>query len=145
MSLQYIKIRNRIDTGIAIVELNRPAKRNAFNQSMINELIQTLGLLDKNEGIRVVILTATSDSPFCGMDFYTSLENRIIDLNIRSAGMDLNELVNIKTAEAYKRNFLKDLTDAFASFSKPLIASVEGFAVCVLKMEHPSFTNTWCF
>lgn len=43
--------------------------------------------------------------------------------------MDLNELVNIGTAEAHMRAFLKDLTDAFACFSKPIIAAVVGFAV----------------
>jgi len=43
--------------------------------------------------------------------------------------MDLKELVDISTAAAYKHDFLKDLTDAFARFQKPLIASVVGFAV----------------
>ena len=43
--------------------------------------------------------------------------------------MDLKELVDISTAAAYKRDFLKDLTDAFARFQRPLIASVVGFAV----------------
>jgi enoyl-CoA hydratase/carnithine racemase len=45
------------------------------------------------------------------------------------AGMDLKELVQISTSEAHQRNFLKDLTDAFARFSKPTIAAVIGFAV----------------
>ncbi|KAJ0161297.1 Enoyl-CoA hydratase, mitochondrial [Colletotrichum tanaceti] len=43
--------------------------------------------------------------------------------------MDLNELVQISTAEAHQRAFLKDLTDAFARFSKPIIAAVVGFAL----------------
>lgn len=51
-------------------------------------------------------------NPFCG-----------------AAGMDLNELVQISTAAAHQRAFLKDLTDAFANFSKPIIAAVVGFAV----------------
>jgi len=43
--------------------------------------------------------------------------------------MDLKELVQISTAEAHRRGFLKDLTDAFARFSKPVIAAVVGYAV----------------
>jgi enoyl-CoA hydratase len=43
--------------------------------------------------------------------------------------MDLNELVQISTAAAHQRAFLKDLTDAFARFTKPIIAAVVGFAV----------------
>jgi enoyl-CoA hydratase len=49
-----------------------------------------------------------------------------------SAGMDLNELVQISTAKGHQRAFLKDLTDALASFSKPIIAAVVGFAVSVV-------------
>lgn len=49
-----------------------------------------------------------------------------------SAGMDIKELAQISTAEAHRRAFLKDLTDAFARFSKPIIAAVVGVAVSVL-------------
>ena len=49
-----------------------------------------------------------------------------------SAGMDLNELVQISTAKGHQRAFLKDLTDAFASFTKPIIAAVVGYAVSVV-------------
>jgi len=45
------------------------------------------------------------------------------------AGMDISELSQITTREGHKRRFLKDLTDAFANFSKPTIAAVVGFAV----------------
>jgi hypothetical protein len=43
--------------------------------------------------------------------------------------MDIGELIQISTAAAHQRAFLKDLTDAFARFSKPIIAAVVGFAV----------------
>lgn len=46
--------------------------------------------------------------------------------------MDLKELVQISTAEAHQRGFLKDLTDAFARFSKPSVAAVTGFAVSMM-------------
>jgi hypothetical protein len=48
-----------------------------------------------------------------------------------AAGADLNELVNISTAEAFRRGWLKDLNDALDSFRKPIIAAVRGFAVSV--------------
>lgn len=43
--------------------------------------------------------------------------------------MDLKELVRISEAEAHDRKFLRDLTDAFTAFSKPVVAAVVGFAV----------------
>lgn len=53
----------------------------------------------------------------------------------RAAGMDLKELVQISTAEAHQRGFLKDLTDAFARFSKPSVAAVTGFAVSIISKD----------
>lgn len=43
--------------------------------------------------------------------------------------MDLAELKKITTEAAVETQFLKDLTDAFARFSKPSVAAVWGFAV----------------
>lgn len=53
--------------------------------------------------------------------------------------MDLKELSQISTAEAHQRRFLKDLTDAFARFTKPSVAAVVGFAAstfCVPRRVH---------
>lgn len=60
-----------------------------------------------------------------------------------AAGMDLNELVQISTAEAHNRAFLKDLTDAFARFSKPIIAAVVGFAVSCFPPPSSSSSCVW--
>ncbi|TDZ61593.1 Enoyl-CoA hydratase [Colletotrichum trifolii] len=108
--LQTLQLTLDEPKGVALVRFNRPAKRNAFSQAMIGELVATLKRLDAEESIRAVVVTGGPDGPFC-------------------AGMDLNELVQISTAEAHSRAFLKDLTDAFANFSKPLIAAVVGFAL----------------
>ncbi|TDZ37046.1 Enoyl-CoA hydratase [Colletotrichum spinosum] len=108
--LQTLQLTLDEPKGVALVRFNRPAKRNAFSQAMIGELVATLKRLDAEESIRAVVVAGGPDGPFC-------------------AGMDLNELVQISTAEAHSRAFLKDLTDAFANFSKPLIAAVVGFAL----------------
>ncbi|KAI3390663.1 hypothetical protein diail_8895 [Diaporthe ilicicola] len=98
------------DDGVAVVQLNRPQKRNAFTQAMIDTMVAALGYLDARKDIRVLVVTGSpGGGPF--------------------SGMDLKELVEISTAEAHQRNFLKDLTDAFARFSKPSIAAVTGFAL----------------
>jgi len=48
---------------------------------------------------------------------------------ITTAGVDLGELVKISTSEAHEIQFLVDLKNSFASFGKPIIAAVVGFAV----------------
>ncbi|KAK2040987.1 enoyl-CoA hydratase/isomerase [Colletotrichum somersetense] len=109
-NLQTLKLSVDAEKAVALVQFNRPVKRNAFSQVMIGELVATLAHLDALDAVRAVVVTGGPDGPFC-------------------AGMDLNELVQISTAEAHQRAFLKDLTDAFARFSKPVIAAVVGFAL----------------
>jgi len=46
-----------------------------------------------------------------------------------TAGADLNELASISTVEAHRTGWLKDLEDGFATFRKPILAAVRGFAV----------------
>ncbi|KAF5025313.1 hypothetical protein F66182_2598 [Fusarium sp. NRRL 66182] len=108
--LQDIKLSTDTDNGVAVIQFNRPAKRNAFSQNTIGEIVAVLAHLDALETVRAVVITGGPDGHFC-------------------AGMDLNELVAISTAKAHKIAFLKDLTDAFASFSKPIIAAVVGYAL----------------
>jgi enoyl-CoA hydratase len=57
------------DGGVAILELNRPSKRNALSQNLIDELIGTLSQLDRSPTIFVVILT--SSGPFSGTGFFS--------------------------------------------------------------------------
>ncbi|KAF4307760.1 Crotonase core [Botryosphaeria dothidea] len=98
------------DDGVALIEFNRPSKRNAFSQAMIDQLVATLLRLDQDGRVRAVVVTGSPGGPF-------------------SAGVDLKELVRISEAEAHDRKFLRDLTDAFTAFSKPVVAAVVGFAL----------------
>ncbi|KAK5659039.1 hypothetical protein OQA88_1126 [Cercophora sp. LCS_1] len=109
-NLQNIRVTIDDKTGVAVIRLDRPAKRNAFSQAMIDELVSVLALLDSLDQVRAVVLTGSPEGPFC-------------------AGMDIKELAQISTADAHQRAFLKDLTNAFAHFSKPIIAAVIGVAV----------------
>ncbi|KAF5638051.1 enoyl hydratase [Fusarium sp. NRRL 52700] len=93
--LQDIKLSTNSDTGVALIQFNRPAKRNAFSQNTINEIVATLDHLDSVDTVRAVVLTGGPEGHFC----------------------------------AHGIEFLKDLTDALARFSKPLIAAVVGFAL----------------
>ncbi|ORY59065.1 enoyl-CoA hydratase/isomerase [Pseudomassariella vexata] len=108
-SSEHIKVSVN-DDGVAVLQLDRLEKRNAFSQSMIEAMVAALDYLDKRSDIRAVIVAGGKDGPFC-------------------AGMDLKELIEISTAAAHQRQFLKDLTDAFARFTKPTIAAVIGFAL----------------
>lgn len=53
--------------GVALVEFNRPSKRNAFSQVMIDELVSTLARLDEDAQVRAVVITGSPGGPFSGM------------------------------------------------------------------------------
>ena len=67
--MDYTTITFTADGPIGLLTLNRPAKLNALNQAMIEELDHLLGALSTNRDIRVVILTGAGEKGFCsGLD-----------------------------------------------------------------------------
>ncbi len=52
--------------AVAVVQLNRPAKRNALTQVMMDRLISVLGQLDQNGAVRAVVLMGTRKGAFSG-------------------------------------------------------------------------------
>jgi len=55
------------DGNVAIVKLNRPEKRNALSQDLIDELIEVLSQSDQDVTVRAVVLTGSEQGPFSGM------------------------------------------------------------------------------
>jgi enoyl-CoA hydratase len=54
------------EAGVAVLQLNRPRKRNALSQQLIQELTGVMQQLDRDIGIRSVVLTSVGHSPFSG-------------------------------------------------------------------------------
>ena len=105
-------LQHQDDRGVLTLTLNRPDKRNAFDDSLISQLTDALQQADNNAAVRAVVLTST------GEHF--------------SAGADLNWM---KRMPAYTHE--QNLTDALAlaglmntlySLSKPTLALVRGAA-----------------
>jgi methylglutaconyl-CoA hydratase len=99
--------------GVAWVALNRPEVRNAFNEVMIAELLEALERIEKDESVRVVVLTGNGKA-FC-------------------AGADLNWMKKMKdftVEENYKDALsLAHLMFNLYSLPKPTIARVNGASI----------------
>lgn len=66
VSKEHIKVLAD-DDGVAVVQLNRPQKRNALTQAMIDDLVAALGYLDARKDIRAVVVTGSpGGGPFSG-------------------------------------------------------------------------------
>lgn len=58
------------DKGVAVVKINRLEKRNALSQKTIDTLVGAVALVERDDKVRVVVLTGCKTSgPFSGMSF----------------------------------------------------------------------------
>jgi methylglutaconyl-CoA hydratase len=98
---------------IAIIVLNRPDLHNAFNETLIAELTDTLVALDGDEGVRAVVLAGAGKS-FC-------------------AGADLNWMKKMAghghAENLADANALAHMLRTLYGLSKPTIARVHGTAM----------------
>ncbi|KAL4994733.1 ClpP/crotonase-like domain-containing protein [Aspergillus recurvatus] len=95
--------------GVRILALNRPVKRNALSQNLINELLLQLKIASDDDAIYSIIITG-SDSFF-------------------SAGADIKEISRLDAEDAGRVRYLEDLCDGIRGIRKPVIVAVEGMAL----------------
>ena len=110
MALQNIILEH--EKGIATLYINRPEKLNALNKATIQELHETLKMVDENPEVRVIIITGTGEKAFV-------------------AGADIAEFAHFSAEEgaqlAAKGQQL--LFDFIENMKTPVIAAVNGFAL----------------
>ncbi len=99
--------------GVATVTLNRPELHNAFNDELIRELITCFSDLEKNSGVRLVILTGEGKS-FCAG----------ADLNWMKRMKDYSHAENVKDSQN-----LAELFTVINRFSRPVIGKINGSAL----------------
>jgi enoyl-CoA hydratase len=107
----YQTLQYREAGAVATIQLNRPAKKNAFNAQMRTEMGALLHDLAEKTGVRAVVITG-GDEIFC-------------------AGADIAEIEGTASAEAaYKhaREF-QILFDQVEGLPQPVIAAVSGWAL----------------
>ena len=106
--------------GIAIVTLNRPKRRNALNEDVLNRL-QSIAKTLKQESPRAVILTGKGREAFsAGVD--VNLDNPMTS--------DMLEAIDSNNREAMQGlvHRLREAVDAFIDIPSPLIAAINGNA-----------------
>lgn len=52
--------------GVTVLQMDRPAKRNAFSQAMIDTIVVALRELDSMPEVRAVVVAGLPEGPFCG-------------------------------------------------------------------------------
>ena len=98
----------REDRGaVAIITLNRPEKRNALDDALRGALAAALTEVERDETIRVVVLSGAGDKAF-------------------AAGADLKELGTRSVAEQALLMTQPRIFDLLAAVRRPVVAAVNG-------------------
>ena len=114
--MEFIKVTEQKEPLIALIELYRPKELNALNPKLMEELRDALLLLDKNDQVRVIILTGNDQAFAAGADIKQMADKSAIDMLV---------LDQFNTWDQIRKT------------KKPIIAAVSGFALgggCELAM-----------
>ena len=109
-----------VDGHVALVTLNRPESRNAFNPEALVRLYNAFQEIEKNENIRVAVITGSGDKAFC-------------------AGADLGQLITLMNGARQPENdwdtkYLEDVSKKGSYLMnkdtvKPVVAAINGHAI----------------
>jgi enoyl-CoA hydratase/carnithine racemase len=105
------------DGHTALITLNRPAKRNAYSETMVHEILEALADARDDDGIRVVILTGAGKGFCAGGDI-----SRDFQYPARYRGHRLESMLEMRENMHVLIRFLD-------RFDKPVIAAINGAAV----------------
>ncbi len=114
--MEYRNILLERDGHVAVVTLNRPKVLNALNQQTMDELVDALEALDRDDGVRCVVITG-NERAF-------------------AAGADVNEMLGATPAEMLS-GYRFQQWERIRKIATPLVAAVRGFALgggCELAM-----------
>ncbi|MCD7036465.1 enoyl-CoA hydratase-related protein [Metabacillus sp. GX 13764] len=93
---------------VGLIRLNRPNVLNALNRQLISEIVQTFEEYDRDEEIRVIVLTGNGRAFAAGADIEEMADEDAVGMELLNQFADWDRITAVK---------------------KPIIAAVNGFAL----------------
>ena len=106
MTLTYKNILTETEEQIGIVRLNRPQVLNALSHELMDELVKALEEFDRDDNIRVIILTGNEKAFAAGADIKEMAEETTIGIMLKDRFATWDRIRNVR---------------------KPIVAAVSGF------------------
>ncbi|HEU5292585.1 MAG TPA: enoyl-CoA hydratase-related protein [Cyclobacteriaceae bacterium] len=106
--MEFIKVTEQYHPGIALIQLNRPKELNALNPQLMQEVRDTLQQFDKNDNVKVIIITGNDQAFAAGADIKQMADKSAIDMQVMDQFSTWDQIRKTK---------------------KPIIAAVSGFAL----------------
>src|SRR6204780_2092924 len=125
--MAYETITYQVSEQILTITLNRPDKLNAFNATMMRELIEAFNAADADDDIRVVIVTGAGRAFCAGADLSSGADT--FDRDARRGPVKRLPDGRIDYSDPNARDGGGQLTLRIFKCLKPVIAAVNGPAV----------------
>ena len=106
--MEFIKVTEQKEPFVALIELYRPKELNALNPQLMQEVRDALQTLDKDDRIRVIIITGNDQAFAAGADIKQMADKNAIDMLLLDQFSTWDQIRKTK---------------------KPIIAAVSGFAL----------------
>lgn len=106
--MEFIKVNDQIAPFVALIELYRPKELNALNPQLMQEVRDTLQRLDREENVRVIIITGNEQAFAAGADIKQMADKSAVDMLVLDQFSTWDQIRKTK---------------------KPIIAAVSGFAL----------------
>jgi enoyl-CoA hydratase len=106
--MEFIKVSEQKEPCVALIELYRPKELNALNKQLMEEVRDALQALDKNDQVRVIIITGNEQAFAAGADIKQMADKSAIDMLLIDQFSTWDQIRKTK---------------------KPIIAAVSGFAL----------------
>jgi enoyl-CoA hydratase/carnithine racemase len=120
--MPYKMVKVEKGDGIAVVTLNRPEKRNAFNMEMMGEMDMAFDKAARDRDVRAIILTGAGRAFSSGLDF-----NWAADMDLESQPPMASTVRGRQVA--YDERSLLTLVLKIQSSPKPVIAAINGITL----------------
>ena len=80
--MEFIKTNEQAAPFTGLIELNRPKELNALNPQLMQEVRDTLQAWDKNDQIRVIVITGNDQAFAAGADIKQMADKSAIDMQL---------------------------------------------------------------
>jgi enoyl-CoA hydratase len=107
--MSYENLIYKVADGIGFLTINRPEVRNALTPETLDEILDALGRLERDDDVKVVIFTGAGEKSF-------------------AAGADINKLKDRTFWESLQPG-MQGVNERIENFAKPMIAAVNGYAL----------------
>lgn len=128
MVMNFEQIQYDVTEAIATITLNRPDKLNALTKTMENELFSAMDHADKDDQVRVLILTGAGRGFCAGADISALDALSGQDLKKGDSGELKERIVPDRKRDGARVDFQK-CWSYFPSIQKPIIAAINGHSV----------------